>query len=178
MYHFISGYTAKVAGTEVGVSEPQATFSACFGAPFLVWHPGHYAAMLAERIRAHGAQVWLVNTGWIGGPYGVGQRMGLTHTRAIIDAIHDGALARAETVTDPVFGLAVPTRCPGVPDELLLPEQNWADPAAYRAQAAELARLFAENFAAYADDVDDEVRAAGPRRDLDAATDAPSQASS
>jgi len=162
MYHFISGYTAKVAGTEVGVTEPQATFSACFGAPFLVWHPTRYAQMLAERIRAHRAHVWLVNTGWIGGPYGVGQRMGLTHTRAIIDAIHDGALARATTATDPVFGVEVPQHCPGVPSALLMPEHNWSDPVAYRAAATDLARRFEANFATYADEADEEVRAAGP----------------
>ncbi len=162
MYHFISGYTAKVAGTEVGVTEPEATFSACFGAPFLVLHPMRYAEMLAERIRGHGAHVWLVNTGWVGGPAGTGRRMDLTHTRAIIDAIHDGSLLQAPTVTDPVFGLAVPTHCAGVPDELLLPGQSWPDPDAYRMQAAELARLFRENFAAYADQADPEVAAAGP----------------
>ena len=178
MYHFISGYTAKVAGTEVGVTEPEATFSACFGAPFLVWHPGRYAEMLAERIREHGAHVWLVNTGWIGGPYGVGQRMGLTHTRAIIDAIHDGSLLRAETVTDPVFDLSIPTHCPGVPNDLLVPEHTWADPEAYHAQAAELARLFAENFAAFADDVGEEVRAAGPVAGATGSTKGTSRASS
>ncbi|MDZ7788174.1 MAG: phosphoenolpyruvate carboxykinase (ATP) [Halofilum sp. (in: g-proteobacteria)] len=163
MYHFISGYTAKVAGTEMGVTEPEATFSACFGAPFLVWHPGVYADLLAERIRRHGATVWLVNTGWIGGPYGVGQRMKLGHTRAIIDAIHDGSLAQAETVTEPVFGLAVPTSCPGVPDELLMPESTWSDPAAYREAAADLAARFEANFEAYRSGVEPEVVAAGPR---------------
>ena len=163
MYHFISGYTAKVAGTEMGVTEPEATFSACFGAPFLVWHPGVYADLLAERIRAHGADVWLVNTGWVGGPYGVGERMKLSHTRAIIDAIHDGSLAGEATVTEPVFGLAVPRHCPGVPDELLRPETSWDDPAAYRAAAAELARRFRENFEHYRRGVEPEVRAAGPR---------------
>ena len=163
MYHFISGYTAKVAGTEVGVTEPQATFSACFGAPFLVWHPTRYAELLAERIRRHGVQVWLVNTGWSGGPYGVGQRMSIAHTRAIIDAIHDGALERAPTVTDPVFGFSVPTTCPDVPNEVLLPRRTWSDPAAYDAMADKLARLFHENFAAYEDQASDEILAAAPR---------------
>ena len=162
MYHFISGYTAKVAGTEVGVTEPQATFSACFGAPFLVWHPTVYAEMLAERIRAQGASVWLVNTGWTGGPYGVGERISLAHTRAIIDAIHDGALARADTEVDPVFGLAVPTQCPGVPSELLMPSGAWDDADAYRTAAASLARRFRKNFAAYADRAGEELRSAGP----------------
>ncbi len=162
MYHFISGYTAKVAGTEIGVTEPEATFSACFGAPFLVRHPMHYAQMLAQRIEAHGTHVWLVNTGWVGGPVGVGERMNLGHTRAIIDAIHDGSLIHAPTQTDPVFGFEVPTECAGVPDELLLPEQAWHNAAAYRDQAADLARRFRENFAAYADEAGAEVVAAGP----------------
>lgn len=163
MYHFISGYTAKVAGTEVGVTEPQATFSACFGAPFLVWHPTKYAELLAAKIREHGARVWLVNTGWSGGPYGVGERMSIAHTRAIIDAIHDGSLKRTDTVTDPVFGLAVPTTCPGVPDEVLIPANSWADPQAYEKMAAKLARLFHENFDAYADQASEEILAAAPR---------------
>ncbi|MCG5535709.1 phosphoenolpyruvate carboxykinase (ATP) [Ectothiorhodospira mobilis] len=163
MYHFISGYTAKVAGTEVGVTEPQATFSACFGAPFLVWHPTRYAQLLAERIRRHDVQVWLVNTGWSGGPYGVGRRMPIAHTRAIIDAIHGGDLASAPTVEDPVFGVQVPTRCPGVPEETLIPANTWSDAAAYRETAARLARLFHENFEAYADQASPEVLAAAPR---------------
>ena len=162
MYHFISGYTAKVAGTEVGVTEPQATFSACFGAPFLVWHPAVYAEMLAERVRRHGASVWLVNTGWVGGPYGTGRRMDLGQTRAIIDAIHDGSLADAATETEPVFGLAVPTHCPGVPSDILMPERSWEDPAAYRATAADLAQRFRDNFQQYADYASKAVQAAGP----------------
>ncbi len=115
MYHFISGYTAKVAGTEVGVTDPEATFSPCFGGPFLVWHPTKYAELLAEKIKKHGASVWLVNTGWTGGPFGVGARMKLSHTRAIVDAIHSGALDSVETVEDPIFGLAIPKSCPNVP---------------------------------------------------------------
>ncbi|SEO68330.1 phosphoenolpyruvate carboxykinase (ATP) [Aquisalimonas asiatica] len=163
MYHFISGYTAKVAGTEMGVTEPEATFSACFGAPFLVWHPTQYADLLAERIRNSGATVWLVNTGWTGGPYGQGQRMSISHTRAIIDAIHDGSLAQADTVDDPVFGVAVPTSCPSVPPEVLIPEKTWDDPDAYREMAAHLARLFHENFQAYADQASQELLDAAPK---------------
>ncbi|MGD8710150.1 MAG: phosphoenolpyruvate carboxykinase (ATP) [Ectothiorhodospiraceae bacterium] len=163
MYHFISGYTAKVAGTEVGVTEPQATFSACFGAPFLVWHPTKYAELLAEKIRQHDVRVWMVNTGWSGGPYGVGERMSIAHTRAIIDAIHDGSLDKAETVTDPVFGLAIPTSCPGVPDEVLIPANTWDDAQAYRETAAKLAKLFHDNFATYAEKASAEILAAAPR---------------
>ena len=119
MYHFISGYTAKVAGTEMGVTEPQATFSPCFGGPFLVWRPAKYAELLAAKMQQHKANAWLVNTGWSGGAYGVGSRMKLKLTRAIINAIHSGELAQAETARDPVFGFAVPTACPGVPAEIL-----------------------------------------------------------
>ena len=115
MYHFISGYTAKVAGTEMGVTEPQATFSPCFGGPFLVWHPSKYAELLAAKMQQHKANAWLVNTGWSGGAYGTGRRMKLKLTRAIINAIHSGELAAAKTAHDPVFGFAVPTACPGVP---------------------------------------------------------------
>jgi phosphoenolpyruvate carboxykinase (ATP) len=163
MYHFISGYTAKVAGTEVGITEPEATFSACFGAAFLVWHPAKYAEMLAERIRAHRAQAWLINTGWSGGSYGSGERIRLAHTRAIIDAIHSGRLNEVETVADPIFALGVPTTCPGCPDELLIPRQTWGDEAAYDAAAKKLAALFHKNFAAYADAASAEIAAAGPR---------------
>ena len=163
MYHYISGYTAKVAGTEVGILEPQATFSACFGAAFLVWHPTKYAQLLAERIRAHGSQAWLVNTGWSGGAYGAGSRIKLSYTRAIIDAIHAGHLKRTPTVTDPVFGLEVPGECAGVPADILTPANTWSDKSAYRRTAAKLARLFSDNFAKYAAEASDEVRAAGPR---------------
>lgn len=163
MYHFISGYTAKVAGTEMGVVDPSATFSACFGAPFLVYHPTKYASMLAERIQQHRAQVWLINTGWSGGPFGVGKRFHLPYTRAIIDAIHDGSLEKAPTVRDPVFGVQVPRECPGVPRELLIPRQTWKDPARYDEAAARLAHLFCENFKRYADLANAEVRAAGPQ---------------
>lgn len=162
MYHFISGYTAKVAGTEMGVSEPEATFSACFGAPFLVWHPTVYARLLAERINTTRAQVWLVNTGWIGGPYGVGQRMALADTRAIIDAIHDGSLAQVPTRTDPVFGVAVPTQCAGVDAALLDPAHAWTDRRAYAEAAIDLAERFRRNFSGYADVAEPAITNAGP----------------
>ncbi len=163
MYHFISGYTAKVAGTEVGVDEPQAAFSACFGAPFLVWHPSKYAELLAEKIRTHDAKVWLINTGLTGGPYGTGSRIELKHTRAIIDAIHGGALANAPTEEDPVFGLTIPTECPDVPDDILIPKNTWDDGAAYDAQARKLAGLFKKNFEPYADGSSDAILQAGPQ---------------
>jgi phosphoenolpyruvate carboxykinase (ATP) len=163
MYHFISGYTAKVAGTEMGVTDPEATFSACFGGPFLVWHPAKYAELLAQKIEKHGANVWLVNTGWSGGPFGVGSRMKLSYTRAIIDAIHSGELAEAPTRVDSTFGVAVPTVCAGVPDTLLDPRTTWSDPSAYDAKASHLANLFVENFAQYAEGASAEVLAAGPK---------------
>jgi phosphoenolpyruvate carboxykinase (ATP) len=146
MYHFISGYTAKVAGTEMGVTEPTATFSACFGAAFLVWHPSQYAELLAEKINRHQTHVWLLNTGWSGGPYGVGKRMSLTTTRAIIDAIHSGELAQAATRTDPVFGFEIPEHCSGVADRVLQPRLTWPTPEAYDQAARRLAQLFRENF--------------------------------
>jgi len=161
-YHFISGYTAKVAGTEMGVTEPEATFSPCFGGPFLVWHPGVYAKLLAEKIREHNTNVWLINTGWTGGAYGVGRRISLKHTRAILAAIHSGALADAPTEVDPVFGLKVVTSCPDVPSEILIPKGTWSDPAAYDATARKLANLFADNFTKYRDGVSDDVAASGP----------------
>ncbi len=163
MYHFISGYTAKVAGTEMGVTEPQATFSSCFGQPFIVWHPTKYAELLAAKLAKHDAPCWLVNTGWSGGGYGVGSRMKLKYTRAIVDAIHSGELAKWPTVTDPIFGLEVPTQCSGVPSEILQPKNTWADKAAYDAAAKKLAALFTENFKKYSDQASEEVRAAGPR---------------
>lgn len=162
-YHFISGYTAKVAGTEVGVTEPEATFSPCFGGPFLVWHPGKYADLLAERIRRHGSNVWLLNTGWTGGPYGEGTRMKLALTRAMLAAIYSGELADAPTVADPVFGINVVTHCPDVPDEVLIPRQTWSDPDAYDQAALKLAALFQDNFTSYRDRVRPEVLAAGPQ---------------
>ncbi len=163
MYHFISGYTAKVAGTEVGVTEPQATFSPCFGGPFLVWNPAKYAELLAQAMKKYSANVWLVNTGWSGGPHGVGSRIELAYTRAIVDAIHQGTLVDAPTTTDPVFAFEVVTRVPGVPPEILIPRDTWDDPEAYDKMAAKLARLFNENFTEYADHCEPEVRQAGPR---------------
>jgi phosphoenolpyruvate carboxykinase (ATP) len=162
MYHFLSGYTAKVAGTERGVTEPKATFSACFGAPFLPLPPGVYAGMLGEKIARHDAKVWLINTGWTGGPYGTGSRIKLAYTRRMVDAVLAGDLDSASTATDPVFGLAVPERVGGVPPELLVPRHTWPDRAAYDAKARELAAMFRSNFEKYADGVAEEVRAAGP----------------
>jgi phosphoenolpyruvate carboxykinase (ATP) len=162
MYHFISGYTAKVAGTEVGVTEPEATFSACFGAAFMVWHPSKYAELLAAKMEENGSSAWLVNTGWTGGPYGVGSRISLKYTRAIIDAIHDGSLNDVTYTTDPIFGLAVPTTCPNVPDELLIPKNTWADGAAYDKQARKLAVLFNQNFEKYKEGSSDAIINAGP----------------
>src|SRR3954454_19888776 len=135
-YHFISGYTAKLASTEIGVKEPQATFSACFGAPFMPRHPGEYAAMLAGRLHRHGVHAWLVNTGWTGGPYGTGERMNITHTRSMVRAALSGALDDVPTVSDPIFGVAVPATCPDVPTEALRPRATWSDPEAYDRQAA------------------------------------------
>src|SRR6201988_2215184 len=150
MYHFISGYTAKVAGTEMGVTEPQATFSPCFGGPFLGWHPSKYAELLAEKRRKHNARVWLVKTGGGGGGHGVGKRISLKDTRAIIDAIHSGALVNAKTEHDPVFGFDIVTEVPGVPAEILRPRASWADKSAYDATAKKLAGLFNKNFETYA----------------------------
>jgi phosphoenolpyruvate carboxykinase (ATP) len=164
MYHFLSGYTAKVAGTERGVTEPSATFSTCFGAPFMALSPTVYADLLGEKIAHHRVNVWLVNTGWSGGPYGVGERMKIAHTRALVDAALSGALEHVPTVRDPNFGIAVPTDCPGVPAEVLSPRNTWADPVAYDTQAHTLAGMFAENFKEYSDRVGAEVRAAGPTR--------------
>ena len=162
MYHFLSGYTAKVAGTEQGVTEPEATFSPCFGAPFMALSPTVYAGLLGDKIAKHGVDVWLVNTGWSGGPYGVGQRMKIDLTRAMVRAAVTGALADVPTTTDPTFGLAVPTACPDVPSAVLNPRSTWADPEAYEAQAKRLAGMFAENFRAFADAASPAVRAASP----------------
>jgi phosphoenolpyruvate carboxykinase (ATP) len=163
MYYFLSGYTAKVAGTERGVTEPQATFSACFGAVFLVWHPTKYAQMLGAKLQQHGSRVWLVNTGWSGGAYGVGKRMKLAHTRAMVRAALEGKLDGVATAADPVFGLHVPTECPGVPSEVLRARDTWADTAAYDAQARKLAEMFRQNIEKFGDAVTPEVKAAGPR---------------
>ncbi len=162
MYHFMSGYTAKVAGTEQGITEPQVTFSPCFGGPFLVWHPSKYAELLAAKIQQHSARVWLVNTGWSGGAYGTGKRIKLAHTRAIIDAIHTGKLSTSPKQRDAVFGFEVVTECPGIPAEILLPRATWSDGSAYDAAAAKLAGLFRENFKKYEAGANAEIRAAGP----------------
>jgi phosphoenolpyruvate carboxykinase (ATP) len=163
MYQFISGYTAKVAGTEAGVTEPKPTFSACFGAPFLPLHPGVYARMLGEKMEKHQVNVWLINTGWTGGPYGVGNRMKLSYTRAMITAALNGQLDGVETVADPIFGVAIPKEVPGVPSELLTPKNTWADKAAYDEKAKFLAGLFVKNFEKYASGVSDDILAESPK---------------
>jgi phosphoenolpyruvate carboxykinase (ATP) len=157
MFHFINGYTAKVAGTEVGIKEPTATFSPCFGGPFLVWHPRKYAELLADKLRKHNARVWLVNTGWSGGAHGVGKRIKLAYTRAIIDAIHNGTLAKVRRVPDPVFGFQLLSECLGVPSEVLVPRSAWVDKPAYDAAANELFALFQDNFKKYEADVRETV---------------------
>ena len=162
MYHFLSGYTAKVAGTERGVTEPKAVFSAGFGAPFLPRHATVYARMLGERLRRHGSRVWMVNTGWVGGRAGEVDRMRLGYTRAMVHAALGGALDGVETKADPYFGVAVPTRVPGVPPEILIPSASWGSPEAYRSAATRLADMFRANFRSYESETDPAVRAAGP----------------
>ena len=162
MYHFLSGYTAKVAGTERGVTEPKAAFSACFGAPFLPRHPAEYADMLGKKLDEHGSRVWLVNTGWSGGGFGVGSRMKIAHTRAMVRAALLGKLDTVATQEDPVFGLHVPTDVPGVPGNVLTPRSTWADGEAYDAAARKLAGMFRENFQKYADRAPERIRKAGP----------------
>jgi len=161
MYHFLSGYTARVAGTEKGVKEPQATFSTCFGAPFMPRHPIVYARMLGEKLVSHNATCWLVNTGWTGGAYGTGERFKIAYTRALVRAALDGRLAAADHVVDPYFGFAVPVACPDVPSDVLQPRNTWADKAAYDAMAREVARRFEANFAQFADQVESRIRDAG-----------------
>lgn len=163
MYQFISGYTAKVAGTEAGITEPKPTFSACFGAPFLPLHPGAYADMLGKKMQENQVNVWLVNTGWTGGPYGTGNRMKLSYTRAMITAALEGKLNDVEYHTDPVFGMAVPASCPHVPGNILQPRETWADKKAYDEKAAYLAGLFNKNFEKYKDGLSEEILAAAPR---------------
>jgi len=163
MYHFLSGYTAKVAGTEKGIKEPEATFSTCFGAPFMVLHPGVYADLLGRQMGKHNAACWLVNTGWSGGPYGVGQRMKISYTRAMIRAILNGSLAQVETQPDPIFGVNIPVSCPEVPNEVLQPRNTWADKDAYDRQAKDLARRFNENFKKYEEGVSEAVRGVAPK---------------
>ena len=161
-YHFISGYTAKVAGTEIGVTEPQATFSACFGEPFMPMHPGVYADLLSSKMAEHGSTAWLINTGWSGGAYGVGSRMKIKYTRAMLNAAMDGALDDVEYVTDERFGFEIPKTCPGVPSEVLIPKQTWSDGNAYDAAADKLAAMFNENFERYSEGVSADVNAAAP----------------
>ncbi|MBA3569129.1 MAG: phosphoenolpyruvate carboxykinase [Pyrinomonadaceae bacterium] len=165
MYHFLSGYTAKVAGTEKGIKEPEAAFSTCFGAPFMVLHPGVYADLLGKKMGQHDAACWLVNTGWSGGPYGVGQRMKISHTRAMIRAILTGQLTDVETKPDPIFGVGVPVSCPDVPADVLQPRNTWSDKEAYDRQARDLARRFNENFKKYEGGVSEGVGAVAPKAD-------------
>ena len=163
MYHFISGYTAKVAGTEVGITEPQTTFSACFGKAFLPLHPGKYAELLGEKIKKHNVNIWLVNTGWTGGPYGVGERIKLKYTRALITAALNGDLDNVDYESTDYFGLSVPKSCPNVPDEILLPKNTWKDKAAFEEKANILAASFIKNFDAYKDGVSQEILDASPK---------------
>lgn len=162
-YHFISGYTAKVAGTEMGVTEPQATFSACFGAAFMMWHPNKYAELLADKIKKHNAKAWLVNTGWTGGAHGVGSRIKLKYTRAIIDAIQNNDFDKVETIVDPEFGFKVPLTCPNVPSELLVPKNTWDDKVKYDEVKAKLVKLFQNNFKAFEASVNENIVKAGPK---------------
>jgi phosphoenolpyruvate carboxykinase (ATP) len=161
-YYFLSGYTAKLAGTERGVTEPEATFSACFGAPFMPRRPVEYARLLVEKLREQDAQAWLVNTGWTGGPYGTGKRMSIAYTRAMLEAALEHRLDDVATRIDDAFGLHVPVACPGVPSEVLDPRGTWSDGAAYDAQAALLATMFRDNFRRFENEVSAAVRAAGP----------------
>jgi phosphoenolpyruvate carboxykinase (ATP) len=170
MYHFVSGYTAKVAGTEVGVTEPQTTFSACFGRVFLPLHPTKYAALLGKKLEEHPeVNVWLINTGWSGGAYGTGHRMSLKHTRSMITAALNGELNKVEYLAHSVFGVLVPQSVPNVPSEILNPRDTWSDKEAYDKKAAELAGLFVKNFEKYADQADEETIAAAPKATADVA---------
>ncbi|NDC42927.1 MAG: phosphoenolpyruvate carboxykinase (ATP), partial [Chitinophagia bacterium] len=162
MYYFISGYTARVAGTEVGVKEPKSTFSACFGAPFLPLHPARYADLLGKKLRKSKANVWLINTGWSGGPYGTGSRIKLSYTRAMITAAMKGELNNVDYTAHPVFGVLMPASVPNVPSEILVPRNTWADKEAYDKKANELANLFVKNFEKYAAQANDEIRSAAP----------------
>ena len=162
MYQFVSGYTAKVAGTEAGITEPVTTFSACFGAPFLPLHPTRYAEMLGEKINTYGTKVWLVNTGWSGGPYGVGKRMKLDYTRAMISAVLEGQLEEAAYETDPIFGLSFPSAVPGVPSEVLNPRNTWKDKMAYDEKALKLAEAFRKEFQQYENFASEEILSAAP----------------
>jgi phosphoenolpyruvate carboxykinase (ATP) len=162
IYHFLSGYTAKVAGTEVGVFEPTATFSACFGAPFMPLHQTFYGRLLGEKIRQHKVRCWLINTGWVGGPYGTGKRMDIHHTRAMLNAALRDELDEVPMKQDPIFRVAIPKHCPGIPDDILQPASAWPDPQAYQVKARELAKLFRENFRHLEAEAGPEVSKAGP----------------
>ncbi|HEX2982745.1 MAG TPA: phosphoenolpyruvate carboxykinase [Ignavibacteriales bacterium] len=164
MYHFLSGYTAKVAGTEKGVTEPKATFSTCFGAPFMALHPSVYAKLLGEKIEKHKVSCWLLNTGWTGGPYGVGSRMKIKYTRAMLNAALEGKLDNVKYVEDPFLGLQVPTTCPDVPEEVLNPKNTWSDKKKYDEQAKKLAEMFHKNFEQFEKDVTPAIKNAGPKK--------------
>ena len=163
IYHFLSGYTAKVAGTEKGITEPKATFSTCFSAPFLVLNPSVYAKLLGEKIAKHKVKCWLLNTGWTGGPYGIGTRMKIAYTRAMLNAAIEGLLDNVETYEDPIFGLHIPIDCPGVPPEVLNPGNTWKDKEAYDKGSKKLAIMFHNNFEQFSDVVSGEVNLAGPK---------------
>jgi phosphoenolpyruvate carboxykinase (ATP) len=164
LYHFVSGYTSKVGGTEAGVGDdPAATFSACFGAPFMVHAPTFYAELLKQKILKHNTDCWLINTGWIGGQFGVGERISIQYTRALLDAALTGKLLEVEFYTDPLFGFQVPTQCPGVPTGILYPAKTWADESAYWAKYRQLANLFVKNFERYATKASPEAKAGGPQ---------------
>lgn len=163
MYHFISGYTAKVAGTETGITEPQATFSTCFGAPFMVLHPSRYAELLGKKIEKHGAKCWLVNTGWTGGPYGEGKRMPIKYTRVMLNSIFNGKLDYVETFTDPFFNLIIPKNSDDVPEEILNPRNTWADKDKYDKTAKKLANMFIKNFEQFKNDISEEIIKSGPK---------------
>ncbi len=164
MYHFISGYTAKVAGTEKGVTEPKATFSTCFGAPFMVWHPTVYAKLLGDKIKKHNVKCWLVNTGWTGGPHGEGSRMKIQYTRAMLNAALSGKLDNVETQKDPFFNLNVPVSCDGVPKEVLNPRNTWKNKDKYDEMAKKLANMFIENFKEFEEGTSKEIQNAGPNK--------------
>jgi phosphoenolpyruvate carboxykinase (ATP) len=163
MYQFMTGYTAKVAGTEAGVTEPKPTFSTCFGAPFLPLHPARYAEMLGKKMKEHKVNVWLINTGWSGGPYGIGSRMKLSYTRAMITAALEGKLDNVEYESHPVFGMMAPKECPGVPSEILNQRNTWADKNAYDEKAKYIAEHFIKNFEKFASDASEEILDAAPK---------------
>ena len=163
MYHFVTGFTSKVAGTEKGVKEPTSTFSTCFGGPFMPLHPSVYAELLKKKIQKHKVNCWLVNTGWIGGPYGVGNRISIKYTRALLNAALDGKLAKAKFVTDPVFGFQIPTACAGVPANILNPQKTWKDKKAYMEKYMALAKSFVENFKKYEAGCSKAILSAAPK---------------